>query len=99
MKSETSTHDRILELAQTFPCLRTEEVAEFLKTWNPNKLRLWSKSGMVSQKAFHAITFLLTLWNPFIQDQPYFDCMNAFVAWDEGDRKAFLAWAREPWWP
>ncbi len=86
---------RMMALVRTFPSLQHQEISD----WNPAKLNVLAKTGMMSQMAFHAIAFLLTLWNPCVRDQPFFDFVNAFRSWDDAHRKAFSDWTKDPWWP
>jgi len=47
-----------------------------------------------------SIAFILNVWNPGHEWQAgRFNVMDALFSWDVDKRKAFVAWAAEPWWP
>jgi hypothetical protein len=48
----------------------------------------------------HAARFILEVWNPY-DEWPCgkFDWMRAIGVWDEGHRKAFIAWLQDPFYP
>jgi len=51
--------------------------------------------------------FVLSVWNPSTSTMPRgkgwrcgrFDLQDALCVWDDRHRRAFLAWASQPWWP
>jgi len=46
------------------------------------------------------IRFLLNLWNADCDwSCGPFDFFDAYATWDDESRDAFLAWAKDPWWP
>lgn len=87
---------RIEHLALTFPCLRGKAG---IAPWDANCLDSWAASGHPSHGEKCTAKFILAVWNP---DHDWcsgrFDLMESVRVWDEPSRKAFLAWANEPWW-
>lgn len=88
---------KIRLLAQTFPCLWD---VHGIAPWNANALDDWGASGAPSHGELVSIRFILAVWDSrFAWRSGRFDVMEALEVWDESHRTAFLAWAREPWWP
>lgn len=91
---------RLLELAETFPTIAREAHAGALNSIDAlNAYRFHADHGGAL-----AALFLLNVWGlafpdqPDSRDWPPFDVMNAMGTWDAAHRKAFAAWALEPWW-
>lgn len=49
----------------------------------------------------HAVCFLLGVWDPNNREWRHgrFDVIEALATWDAPRCDAFLAWAKEPFWP
>lgn len=88
--------NRIHLLAWKFPCLRH---APGVEPWNADRLDDWAASGGPSHGEKCSARFVLAVWNPNHEWQVgRFDLMEALRIWDEDSHKAFIAWARDPWW-
>ncbi len=85
---------KIQWLARTFPSLRK---APGVDPWIPHELNRWAV-GPASSGERHAARFVLAVWdNDAGWECGRFDVVEALTAWDEPHRRAFLAWAYEPW--
>jgi hypothetical protein len=110
VKTDTSAGDTrfsMTALARSFPTLRP---FDFEGQWNAESFDLydWDSKGAAAQ---HAARFVLAVWSgkavhfaDYGEDScPWetgaFDAMEALKCWDIRHRGAFLAWARDPWWP
>jgi hypothetical protein len=96
------TRFSMIALARTFPTL---EAFDFEGHWDAEAFDLydWHEKGAAAQ---HAARFVLSVWSGKSHDEdacPWdsgsFDVMEALKCWDVRHREAFLAWARNPWWP
>ena len=101
---------RMFNLARSFPSLRRKlEPSEGF-----DALGLWRAAQPWSHGERCAAAFVLSVWNPKGEwtlpeghedretDSPAplpFDFHDAYGVWDDEHRQAFLAWARDPWWP
>lgn len=88
------------ELAMTFPTVAAALKRGGLRTIDDlNALRRLSSSGEAL-----ALVFLLNVYSIVSPDDceewdwPVFNVMEAMGTWDAAHRKAFAAWALEPWW-
>ena len=86
-----NTRDKVSLLADSFPALRS---APGVAPWDEESFAEWMRSG-VSHGEYCAAQFVLAVWNHYDHK---FDPMDALGVWDEGNRAAFVAWARSPWW-
>lgn len=91
---------RLRELAATFPTVAAALKREKLQTIDDlNVARLTASHGEEL-----AIVLLLNVYStvgpddPHEWDWPVFNLMDAISTWDAAHRKAFAAWALEPWW-
>lgn len=97
-------HYDMIGLALSFPSL---ERATFYKkagdTFNFDAVRLnrWVRTFPgVTAGSLMAGRFILQVWNPHTKwTAGRFNVVEAFQRWDEAHRRAFMAWAQEPWWP
>ena len=83
--------DRIQALALSFPCLAR---AEGVKPFDPDRLKRWSSRA--SSGEVHAVLFVLAVYTGGRASPPFL-VLDALGVWDDGQRKAFQAWAAEPW--
>jgi len=86
-------------LALTFPSLRR---AEGIVPWDPQRLWRWASRGTTSFEASAAAEFILALAGADFLGSDLASLTRllcAFSTWSDGDRAAFFAWARAPWWP
>lgn len=88
--------ERMTALAHSFPCLRGD--VDGLMPWDPVRVKALAKSGKPSHGERLAYAFLYSVWR-WDSKETGFDLMEALSVWDPGNREAFLAWAREPFWP
>ena len=82
---------RMALLAQTFPS-HTAILGDEL--WNASSLIRRYRTASNGER--HAISFLLTVWNTDQDWVPRFNVAEAMMAWDNGHRRAFMAWASAP---
>jgi hypothetical protein len=86
----------MVKLARSLPCLK--RVFEEVHPWDAVWLDRWACSASHGERA--SAQFILAVWDPAQEWRcGRFDAMDALRVWDEGHRAAFLAWAKEPWWP
>lgn len=86
---------RILELANSFPCLRGAPGVRGL--WDAVALDAWSSGGASSGEK-HTARFVLGVWNQYEDwDCGTFNLFHAMDVWDIDHRGAFLEWAVDPW--
>jgi hypothetical protein len=53
----------------------------------------------LSEGSKHCARFVLSVWaSHYSWKVGAFDLHAAMRRWDQANRAAFLAWAREPWW-
>lgn len=89
---------RMVQLARSFPVLQL--CAAPLNTWDAKRLARWGRGPAAGSGARHAVRFLLSVWNHHTRWAiGRFDLHGALACWDAGNRAAFLAWAKDPWWP
>ena len=85
-------------LAMSFPSLTRAWGAQ---PFNPYHLAAWGQAE-ASSGALHCVRFMLTVWSGQAHLEPFevgpFDAVRALQGWDNGNRAAFAAWARAPWW-
>ena len=95
-KEERALRARMTAFALTFHSMR---YALGVEPWDAVELDTWA-NGPRSHGERVAAQFLLAVWDPSTDWQcGRFDLMEALRIWDESHHKAFLAWARDPWWP
>ena len=82
-------------LAESFPTLRGRPG---VRPWDPARFDAWASGPAPSSGAFHAATFVLAVYN---NEAPWrsgrFNVVAAMGVWDDEHRRAFVAWARDPW--
>lgn len=94
-ETQTDNRARVTSLANQFYVLKN---APGVAPWDPAKLDEWA-SGAVSDGERHAAAFVLHVWNPYGQwHVGRFDVMAALSVWDEGNRRPFAEWAKNPYW-
>jgi hypothetical protein len=106
---DRGTIERFERLARSFPALRSAPNALF-HPWHALRFAEHYRSGSGGEK--DAALFVLSVWNPttdwrklakLARDRGptggLFDVHRALGNWDTSNRAAFLAWARDPWWP
>ena len=109
MASEPASPARFEELARSFSALRGAPGALFAP-WDALRFAEFYRTGSSGEK--DAALFVLSVWNPStnwrrvtkLSRDPgplggFFDVHRALANWDNGNRAAFLEWARNPWWP
>lgn len=100
---------RFIELARTFPSIL--DIDDAFRVWELDgtgdrtgaldieELDAWACS-FAGSGGREAAAFLLNLWSsrhPWKSGRH--ELRQAWGAWDVNHRCAWLAWAREPWWP
>lgn len=86
---------RLLALAESFPTLRG-----VLEIWDPERLDRWACGPEPGSGALLAAQFVLGVWNHRAEWQcGPFDFFRAYNCWDDDHLAAFLAWAKDPWYP
>jgi hypothetical protein len=101
---------RLSRLARSFPALASAPARLFAAPWDPIEFAEYYRPASSGEK--DAALFVLSVWNPttdwrklakLARDRSptggFFDVHRALGNWDVGNRAAFLAWARDPWWP
>jgi hypothetical protein len=87
---------KMTAFAKTFHALGS---APGVFPWDANQLDAWAASGVLSHGELVTARFVLAIWDP---NHPWrcgrFDLMDAMGIWDGDHRRAFLAWAADPWW-
>lgn len=95
---------RMTELQFSFPSLRDAP-----NPFHASSLDQWARAKSHGEKL--AASFVLSVWTGFsfqkgrdTHQWPWkharpFDLHEALGVWDAGNRAAFIAWARDPWWP
>jgi hypothetical protein len=92
----SSTEQRLVNLALTFPCLAD---ADWLKRKDQPAVELehWLESSpAVTSGGEHAAKFVLGVWNSRRRKHK-FDFHRACNVWDDAHLSAFVRWAKEPW--
>jgi len=89
---------RILELALTFPAMRTKHREDgYRNGLEPfDAVRFSTASRPWSSGEKHVVAFLLTVYNMDQELVPPFRVVDAMMVWDNGQRRAFAAWANAP---
>jgi len=92
-----TTRERMTALALSFPelarCLR-----DFVQPFEAMKLD--KAIGGQGHGCICAAKFVLSVWNPTTRwKSGRFDIHDALGVWDDAHRAAFVAWAKDPWWP
>lgn len=101
------------ELARSFPSMCSVDGAG--GGWNIGGVIAWLNSGAPTSGSRWAAMFLLSVWSPTTNwrddlgthgidipaDSPHcrFDVNRAMQSWDAAHRAAFVAWAKDPFWP
>lgn len=93
-----SPREYICHLIGTFPCLR-HRLRFTPESWDADDLG--KMLGVLSTGERHAALFILCVWNPgYAKGEGWrFDALDAMGNWDSGNRKAFINWAQNPYWP
>lgn len=87
---------RVTELARTFHSL---ERAEGIEPFDAEALWICAQNEHLTPAEHQAAVFILNVWGgPNDRPWPTFDVMEAVSRWDNQNRAAFVAWAKEPWW-
>lgn len=94
---------RLRELAETFPTLtRALERGELKTIDDLDAARRSASHGEALILVFLLNVYSIAGWLDHSRDDewnwPAFHLMDAMTTWDEAHRKAFAAWALEPWW-
>ncbi len=92
--------EKLRRFLRSFPAL---EHAPGIEPFDAEKLDAWA-AGPCSHGERCTAQFVLSVWgHTTAKNCPWacgpFDVMDALGVWDETHRAAFLAWARDPWWP
>lgn len=95
---------QMVDLINSFPVMQRRSPGTRIKEWDGNYitrqdgLKPFYDSLCTSERA--VVEFALSIWNINTDWQEFgfapFNLARAFATWDEGQRKAFLAWAKEP---
>lgn len=96
-----TARERMTDLQRSFPAL----AAAFDPAPEPfdaMELDKWTRGKSHGEKC--AASFVLSVWHGGNGSTwPYrtrrFHLHEALGVWDESNHAAFLAWARDPWWP
>lgn len=86
----------IIALVESFPCL----VGKWQGKWDVAKFVKYS--GAWSSGERYAALFVASVWNPYDAKRRRgwtFNVVEALGTWDSGNRRAFLNWAANPYWP
>lgn len=96
---ERRPHERMCSLVLSFPCLRHAVFRNREGNWCPITFLRWARRNAYSTGEKHAARFVLRVWNFTVKwSIGKFDVIDALGTWDEGNRRAFVAWAQNPWW-
>lgn len=106
----TSAHSRAVArydmfgLVQSFPSLR--KAVYYSKQgdrfeFDARRLNHWMRTFEGHHAgSLMAGRFILQVWNPRTKwTAGRFNVVEAMQRWDYAHRDAFLAWAKDPWWP
>jgi hypothetical protein len=96
----------MVKLVNSFPVIR-DRIGDKFTRWDATYIAshdgLKTYYDQLSTSGKYAIDFALQVWN---QNEDWtelgfrnFNVVLAFGAWDPGQRKAFRAWADDPWFP
>ena len=96
MSSEEATvrDTQFRDLVLSFPCLQIHANSSLVQ------LDAWAAQSFTSSAEKASARFVLNLWN---NRHPWkvgeFDLFDALACWDAAHRRAFQAWAANPWRP
>jgi hypothetical protein len=98
--NESRSKQKMSDFALSFPCLRR---ADGVSPWDALRLDEWATDSRSHGERCTA-QFVLAIWSgtPASECQwkvGPFDLLEALRVWDEDHHRAFLSWARAPWWP
>lgn len=63
-------------------------------------LNKWARGPAPTGGSIEAARFILSVWDPSGRwSAGRFNVCRALQRWDYAHRDAFVAWARDPWWP
>lgn len=94
--------EQMVLLARSFPTLEHVSALEYEdgSGINPTGLDKWACGPEPGHGALCAARFILAVFNSRSTWKcGKFDLMEAMGCWDTRHRAAFVAWAKEPWWP
>lgn len=95
----------MLALVRSFPSLKRDAIywKKRVDTFEFDAVRLnkWARTDpAVTSGSLHAALFILQVWNPDTKwTAGRFNVARAFQVWDYHHHSAFMAWARDPWFP
>ena len=95
------------EMAKLFPTMRGVPGTD---PWNVEKLIAWLNTGAPTSGSWHAVMFLLGVWNPHTKwnkegvrmrkgASGKFDMFAALAVWDGQHLQAMQEWIAAPFWP
>lgn len=91
---------RMVDLALSFPTLRNAPLADKYGEFDARYFARWADRTLYSSGARHAARFVLMVFNSSTRWKiGRFDLSHAMQTWDGAHREAFVAWAKDPWWP
>lgn len=93
-------------LVQSFPTLRNADYcskprgAEHFE-FDAVRMNRWVRTYEgITAGSLMAGRFILQVWNPHTRwTAGRFNIVEAMQRWDYAHRDAFMAWAKDPWWP
>ncbi len=86
---------RVAALARTFPSLAR---APHIDPYDPDAFDEWAGGNDCNGPAYFSALFILQVTSAGEHwESGTFNAVVAMLAWDEAHRRAFLAWAAEPW--
>ena len=91
---------RVAALARTFPSLARVEHPRLAgrDPFDPDQLDNWTGGNDCTGQAYFAALFILQVTSAGDHwESETFNAVVAMLAWDEAHRRAFMAWAAEPW--
>jgi hypothetical protein len=84
-------------LVASFPVLHE---ARGVDPWNATEFARWAAKWPASEASKNCARFVLSVWSPGTRWKVgRFDVVAAMSRWDHTNKAAFVAWARDPWWP
>lgn len=98
----TTGRRQMLDLVRSFHALERSdcESKQYPGEFDPVRFAKWAKAYTPGSGARHAARFVLAVWsNRSSWGLGRFDVMEALGCWDNAHRAAFMAWAKDPWWP
>ena len=102
--SDLDQMEQMTKFCNSFPCLRGRPGTN---TWDQFKFAEWA-SRPISSGERMAAAFVLAVWSGSAKEEvwnqePYsvghFDSIEALAIWDPGNREAYIAWCKAPFWP